>query len=95
MLINAVLGLKLRPSASSLCACSILSSSLKLSSITTSLGTSPSPHSPREKAQCCSLISSVAFHLFQVLTALPVMQRSKQTLVIFLALCQLREFKKW
>lgn len=45
-----------------------------------SLGTSPSPHSPWKKVQWCSLISLVAFHLFQVLIALPIMQRSKQML---------------
>ena len=45
-----------------------------------SLGRSPSPHSFWKKVQCCYLISSAAFHLFQVLMAFPVMQCSRQML---------------
>lgn len=45
-----------------------------------SLGTSPSPRSPWKKVRCCFLISLAAFHFFQVLMALPIMQCSKQML---------------
>ena len=45
-----------------------------------SLGRNPSPHSFWKKVQCCFLISSAAFHLFQVLMAFPIMQCSRQML---------------
>lgn len=61
-----------------------------------SLGTSPGPHSPLKKAPCCSLNSLAAFHLFQVLMALPIMQFSKQMLGDLSWPCAIsEEFKKW